>query len=546
MENLKKAKERAESYLYRIIEQKWDSFVKNEKQEPGIPVLIKERGRPPRTIRIKMKKRMDYFELMNWPLRFEAYSYLGHKYKNKINSFAIELRELWNEWIELSKKGLIGSEIIFWPDDLHFSGIYKDRFNEWIVSFPVFEIERHISMFRAKEILGIGGYDVYFNRAKKRIINMLYSNPLSFLGHNDARIIWQVVRSPFLKSEISEHLKVMALRIIDDTPLESGYSPIYQSPTFHKASSVFFLCFGFFGNEFLDLAKKDISQLIDKQEKNGSFGFDVLTTCLSASSIHFTKLDWSESVCDKAVEYILEKQNKEGYWDFLFGETISHGDRTDWNVLSTVIALETLDFIKDDKPLPLWVTRKKIVSHQEDKKPHFFTIRPFPAPEGTSWQDVHLIFKSNKVLKAIVNEVIEERDFAGWGLTDRKDGSPNVLCGLLQDFSKNKIDGKYFKGKDLKEKQQKRLIKNISRLRRLLKWIFKIYDDPFPCKDSCYEAELRITIESKPVETKSDFYSKGSIQDKEIEEVYTEDIQKKIDEREKKIEYARKEEIKGR
>ncbi|MCK4430259.1 MAG: hypothetical protein KAW19_03055, partial [Candidatus Aminicenantes bacterium] len=343
MENLKKAKERAENYLYRTIEQKWDSFVKNEKQEPRIPVLIRERGRPPRTIRIKFikMKRMDYFELMNWPLRFEAYSYLWHRYKNKINSFARELRELWDEWIELSKKGLIGSETIFWPDNLHFYEICE----EGIESFPVFEIERHISMFRAKEILEIGGYDVYFNRAKKRIINMLDFNPFGFLSENDARIIWQVVRSPFIKSEISEHLKVMALRIIDDTPLESEYSPIYQSPTFHKASSVFFLCFGFSGNEFLDLAKKDISQLIDKQKKNGSFGFDVLTTCLAASSIHFTKLDRSESVCDKAVEYILEKQNKEGYWDFLFGESNSHGDRTDWNVLSTVVVLETLDLV---------------------------------------------------------------------------------------------------------------------------------------------------------------------------------------------------------
>ena len=471
MKNLEKAKERAESYLYRIIEQKWD--------KPGIPVLIKEREKPPRTIRIKMKKRRDYFDLMNWPLRFEAYSYLGNKYKKKIRSFARELRELWDEWIELSKKGLFGSERIFWPDNLHFIGIYE----EGEASFPVFEIERHISMFRAKEILGIAGFDPYFNEAKKRIIEMLYSNPF-FLSENDARIIWQVVRSPFIKSEISEHLKVTALRIIDDTPLESGYSPIYQSPTFHKASSLFFLCFGFSGNEFLDLAKKDISQLINKQEKNGSFGFDVLTTCLAASSIHFTKLDWSESVCDKAVEYILEKQNKEGYWDFLFGESISHGDRTDWNVLSTVVVLETLDFIKNDKPLPLWA----LEAEPEDisrlhKHPRIQIDKPLSVPGRINWSDVSIWFISPEKVEVRAGIPLGVLNFIEMGFKDERikkpdSYKPDLSWAALMSFAKLNQEISW-KDKGVEEEVRNSLKSCVKVIRIRLKFLFGIQSDPF-------------------------------------------------------------------
>lgn len=488
MENLEKAKERAENYLYRIIEQKWD--------KPGIPVLIKSTGRPPRTIRIKMK-RMDYFELMNWSLRFEAYSYLGNKYRKKIRSFARELRELWNEWIELSKKGLIGSETIFWPDKLHFYEICE----EGIVSSPVFEIERHISMFRAKEILGIPGFDPYFNEAKKRIIEMLYSYPFGFLSENDAGIIWQVVRSPFIKSEISEHLKVTALRIIDDTPLESGYSPIYQSPTFHKASSVFFLCFGFSGNEFLDLAKKDISQLIDKQEKNGSFGFDVLTTCLGASSIHFTKLDWSESVCDKAVEYILEKQNKEGYWDFLFGENISHGDRTDWNVLSTVIALETLDFITNDKPLPIWA----LEAEPEDisrlhKHPRIQIDKPLSAPEGINWSDVSIWFISPEEVEVRAGIPLGVFNFIRMGFKDGRIKKPDLykpdLSWVALMFFAKLNEEISWKDKGVEEKVRNSLKSCVKVIRERLKFLFGIKSNPihYDRRKKAYKTEFKISF----------------------------------------------------
>ncbi|GAH42925.1 unnamed protein product, partial [marine sediment metagenome] len=362
--------------------------------------------------------------------------------------------------------------------------------------------------------------------------------------NDDARIIWQVVRSPFLKSEISEHLKVMALRIIDDTPfryltgfaelVESGYSPISQSPTFLKTSSVFFLCFGFSGNELLDLAKKDISQLIDKQEKNGSFSFDVLITCLSASSIHFTKLDWSGSVCDKAVEYILDKQNKEGYWDFLFGESKSHGDRTDWNVLSTVIALETLDFIKDDKPLPIWVPEEKHYFHDMDKQPlRVHTISPFPIPQDASWGEVYIRFLDYENAEiTVLEESYGIKNFAVLRFENKKNHMPIKIWKTLYTLAK--VKGVLeITDEILSEKERDTLEKRISLLRNKLKILFGTAVDPFhPYKKSnCYDTKFNISVREK-IDDKI-------FRNDKIKEVYNSEIEKKEIQQARKIKFKR-------
>ena len=85
-----------------------------------------------------------------WPLRFEAYSYLGAKYKDKVRSYAYEIRMLWDEWIRLTKDGkfYLG---VFWPHRLGY-WIQLEAGNEDsdIIEFPVHELEKHISMFQGK------------------------------------------------------------------------------------------------------------------------------------------------------------------------------------------------------------------------------------------------------------------------------------------------------------------------------------------------------------------------------------------------------------
>lgn len=478
MKNLKKAKEKAENYLYRIIKQTWDNFFKNEKQEPGIPVLVKWVGRPPRTIRIKMK-RMDYFDLMNWPLRFEAYSYLWHRYKNKINSFARELRELWDEWIELSKKGLFGSERIFWSTaNESFNTINLDRKKTRFGN----EIESHISMFRAKEILRIGGYEPYFDEAKKRIKDALTSKPRLSLSGPVFQSLESFVRSPLLKSKISDYLRAIARKLSED---EERF--FKWSNSWCQAKIAFLLCFGNFGSDLLDSAKSFTMKLIDEQAKNGSFENNLNTTCLCASTIHYMKLDSSNSICNKAIDYILEAQNKEGYWNFFSGGFSLIGYRrysTDWNVLSTVIVLETLDLITNDKPLPIWA----LEAEPEDisrfhKHPRIQIDKPLSVPGGINWSDISIWFISPEEVEVRAGGPLGVLNFIGMGFKDGRIKKPDLYKPdlswvALRTFAELNEEISW-KDKGVEEKVRNSLKSCVKVIRKRLQFLFGIQSDPF-------------------------------------------------------------------
>ena len=532
MKNLEKAKERAENYLYRIIEQKWDSFVKN-----GIPVLIKWVGRPPRTVRIKMKP-IDYFELMNWPLRFEAYSYLGNKYIKKIRNFNTELKKLWNEWIELSKKGLFGSKEIFWSTENEaLNTINLDRKK---TRFPGNEIESHISMFRAKEILGIVGYEPYFNEAKKRIRDALTSKPHLFLNRLVIQSLESFVRSPLLKSKISDYLRAVARKLSEDE------EPILIFSTSHdQAKIAFLLCFGNFGSDLFDSAKRVMMELIDKQAKNGSFENNLNTTCLCASAIHYMKLDPLNSICSEAIDYILKEQNKEGYWDFFSDRfsKIGYGRySTDWNVLSTVIVLETLDLITNDKPLPVWVPEENHYFQDRDKQPsRVHTIIPFPIPQDAFWGDVYIRFLDcEKVEIRVLEKSYGVNNFAVLEFENKRTHIPIKIWETLYTLAK--VKGVLEMTDDiLSEKERDTLEKNISLLRKKLKKLFGTAVDPFqPYKKSnWYETKFNISVIREEIDDKR-------FKNDEIKEVYNFEIEKKEIQQASKITLKRLEEIKGK
>ena len=480
MKNLEKAKERAENYLYRIIEQNWDSFVKN-----GIPVLIKSVGRPPRTIRIKMEP-VDHFELMNWPLRFEAYSYLGNKYRKKIRNFAIELRELWNEWIELSKKGLFGSKEIFWSTENEaLNTINLDRKK---TRFPGSQIESHISMFRAKEILEIGGleiggYEPYFNKAKKRIRDALTSKPGLSLSGPLIESFESFVRSPLLKSKISDYLRAIARKLSEDEELV--FDPFLTAYDYAKIA--FLLCFGNFGSDLFNSAKRVMLDLIDEQAKNGSFKNNLNTTCLCASAIHYMKLDPSNSICSKAIDYILKEQNKEGYWDFFSARFSLIGYRrysTDWNVLSTVIVLETLDLITNDKPLPIWA----LEAEPEDisrlhKHPRIQIDKPLSAPGGINWSDVSIWFISPERVEVRAGIPLGVVNFIRMGFKDGRIKKPDLYkpdlsWAALRTFAKLNEEISW-KDKGVEEKVRNSLKSCVKVIRKRLQFLFGIQSDPF-------------------------------------------------------------------
>ena len=69
MEEVKKAKEKAEEFLLGTIKLKWENRLSKIKQEIS----------------------REYFEMVDWPLRFEAHSYLGNRYEDKKKSFVEDL-----------------------------------------------------------------------------------------------------------------------------------------------------------------------------------------------------------------------------------------------------------------------------------------------------------------------------------------------------------------------------------------------------------------------------------------------------------------------
>lgn len=145
MDEIKQAIDKAESFLYQVVEQKED-YKNLERNSP---------------------------ELLDYPLRFEAYSYFGRKDPHKKSDYSKYLWGLWKEWVELNKAGKIGGEDIFWPFQ------------------PDNEIENHVSMFRAKEVFQIIGFKSFFSQATERIKNSV----------NMPRCAWQIVRSQSILSD---------------------------------------------------------------------------------------------------------------------------------------------------------------------------------------------------------------------------------------------------------------------------------------------------------------------------------------------------------
>lgn len=443
VDEIKRAKLKALIYLLKTIDQKWNSLIDNHE---------------------KLTK--YYWEAIDWPIRFEAYSYLANKDENKKKKFAIELRDLWNQWKELSKKDYIGSEEIFWPS------IYEVEFDGKLV--PCNEIENHISMFRAKEIFGIGGFDEYYKKAKERLKNMLLEKrPYSW--YKDFRIIWHIVRSSILRLELSDYLNAAYLKIKESKEL-NRLLKLEEKNDFgvsqYQAMYVFFLCFSNLGTEPMKLAKKGASNLIDEQENNGSFGSDMLNTCLCASSIHFTNVDPSNSVCSKAINYILTGQDKKGYWNFLFGE----GEA--WNILSTVVVLETLDFITSDQPLPLWAEKTKPLDGiQKQKSPRVQPVPPFKTPKGINWYDVSIRFISEEVVQLRAGSASEGRDFKKMGFEFRESGKPDLGWRALIELGKHQ--GIISWDDDIDGRIKRNLKYYIHLFRKRLKYVFELKEDPF-------------------------------------------------------------------
>ncbi|GAI89081.1 unnamed protein product, partial [marine sediment metagenome] len=224
-----------------------------------------------------------------------------------------------------------------------------------------------------------------------------------------------------------------------------------------------------------------------------------------------------------------------------FGESSSHGDSTDWNVLSTVIVLETLDLITNDEPLPIWVPEEKHYFHDMDKQPlRVHTIIPFPIPQDASWGGVYIRFLDcENVEIRVLEKSYGIKNFAVLEFENKRTNIPIKIWKTLYTLAK--VKGVLETTDEiLSEKERDTLEKNISLLRNKLKELFGRAEDPFqPYKKSnCYDTKFNISV-------REEIDDKIFRNDK-IKEVYNYEIEKKEIQQAMKIKLKRLEEIKGK
>lgn len=180
MNRIIEAKEKAERFLFWVVEQKWDDAVKNTSS-------------------------MRYIDdLIEWPLRFEAHAYLGYRYKERIPEFAKELRALWLKWIDLKEKHKLKDGKLFWQ--LYDIFLLDTKAKEDVPAakmgstpkvmaspnYPAPEADMHllVSVCRAKEILGINEFDRHIDHAARLIFKWAMANDV--FAYGNIRIIYQL------------------------------------------------------------------------------------------------------------------------------------------------------------------------------------------------------------------------------------------------------------------------------------------------------------------------------------------------------------------
>ncbi len=104
-------------------------------------------------------------------------------------------------------------------------------------------------------------------------------------------------------------------------------------------------------------------------------------------------------------------------------------------------------------------------------------LEPFPTPRGATWEQVAIEFVSEIAVKITAGSVVQHRTYDEMGFADSRGtgNPPNVQWELLRQFAKG--------GGSLRHGDSTALVggskKKVSDLRKLLKRLFGLSDDPF-------------------------------------------------------------------
>jgi hypothetical protein len=490
------AKKRGEDFLFRVVENKFTNTLKAVRQRRNNNIDA------------------DIDEIIDWPVRLEAYAYLGHKHKELIPRYAQEVRELWDGWIQLMDRSKVKDKRIFWPttDAIAISSespVLEDFRLEGIAAFweaPEAAIECHVAMFKTKETLGIGGYEPYFENARQMIGNLLISKHL-FDDSLTRRILWQISRSGSLRKGLKDHIKLVVplLKNIIAEQEEEVSAAVNHAKDVGVdgldllrsirmgmfeidfwANIGFFLALNNLGKEMSELARTQSLKMLDRKSPNGGFDDNVEITCLALSYLKLVDADPSMTAYISPLAWLLKQQEGNGYWPSTqlsdkpmghVGNLIFKDALVPYKVRNTVMALETIDLIRNLQPLPNWSIREWTDVFRVKREVRLQAIVPFPTPEGATWDMVRIRFLSEEAAELSVGDVREGRDFCEMGFRDKRKNRPDQLWHLLRFIGKNHGEFTFdTKGLPLHPWHIKSQMKDI---RKRLIHLFHIDGDPF-------------------------------------------------------------------
>jgi hypothetical protein len=463
VKEIKAAVKRAEKFLSKVTKVRWESAVKKEKGKLTLE---------------------GWYE---WPLRFEAQSYLCEKNDNLKHVFAHKIRNLWRTWIRMKDNGPLKYSKVFWPAAENYCIPISHEEAEWE---PAYEIESHLAMFRAREIFSLDGFEKYFNEVKRRLQFLISEDDV--LNNNDKnRIIWQLARSPLLRKQLKDNLKVLANRIIDENFLEKSRDWENDAIEARRRgviissgsciNTIFLFILSDLGDEYYYLAKKMLEDYINTQEENGSFNENILTTCLCIASLKLTGLDPQGIIIEDAMKWLISKQKKDGSWEYWRISVFAKPIEAD--IFATVFVLEVLDLVLMDRGIPFWVgpsLKKKYYTEKRGKNIQPFL--PFDTPEGINWHDVTITFLSEHGVHIRAGSVSEGKDFIQMGFVDRRGKTqeriPDMSWLALREIAKNQGEISVT-NRELPPRIRKNLKTYIYNIRKQLIALFGINEDPF-------------------------------------------------------------------
>lgn len=146
------------------------------------------------------------------------------------------------------------------------------------------------------------------------------------------------------------------------------------------------------------------------------------------------------------------------------------------------------------------IKEESIPVHEEEKKARIQAISPFPAPSGASWGDITIRFLSREAAELIAGKIREGRDFREMGFMDRRTHGPDRLWFTLLYFGKHRGEISW-ETVGITLPMQKNLKSYIKDIRKRLKFLFQLEDDPFKNyrRERAYVTKFRIELLSEEI-----------------------------------------------